>query len=197
MLRSAIRPSARSCPVRSRKRHWFRPAAAIVALGVLLAAAPVAALAQEAEEADPYSIRNLFKTATYQSLSAFDDFLFGWLFGGGVAAGGVLFAVSVTTEPFIYYAHESAWTALAPRTGEAEMELIPYKTATFTMANMGRVFMTGWALTGSPAVAAGFVAFNAFGDAAAYALNDVGWVYFSPIPEPAPSPGAAVRKPGG
>lgn len=172
--------------MRCRLGRRGRAIAVSAVLSFLIAMAPGTTVAQVAEES-PYSVRNLLKTATYQSLSAFDDFLFGVMFGGGVAAGGILFAVSVTTEPFIYYAHESVWTAYAPRTGDAELELIPYKTATFTMANMGRVFATGWALTGSPAVAAGFVAFNAIGDAAAYALNDVGWVYFSPVPETTPS----------
>jgi uncharacterized membrane protein len=130
------------------------------------------------------SLRNLFKTFSYQALSAADDFLFRVLFAGGLSAGAILFATSLTAEPFIYYLHESAWTALSPRTGTDELELLPVRTATFTAANMARVFATGWLLTGRLAMSAGFVAFNAIGDAAAYALNDVGWAYLSPIPGP-------------
>lgn len=160
---------------------WRCGTAAAVVAGCI--AAPASAWAQDTTDV-ALSPRNLYKTVTYQSLSAFDDFMFGVLFGGGVAAGGILFATSVVTEPVLYYLHETVWGTLAPRAGSAEMELIPAKTATYTLTNMGRTFATGWLLTGSPLVGAGFVAFNAFGDAAAYALNDVAWAYFDPIPEP-------------
>lgn len=166
-------------------RRWRQSAAVFVAVWILAGAGP--AWADEADEPKPpsFSPRAVYKTMTYQAVSAFDDFMFGVMFGGGVAAGGVLLATSVVTEPVLYYLHEMVWGTLAPRTGTAELELVPAKTATYTLTNMGRVFATGWLLTGSPLVGAGFVAFNAVGDAAAYALNDVAWVYFAPIPDTA------------
>ncbi len=165
-----------------RSGSGFRSVGAILLIALWFGLAPVAASADEPVDR-PLSSRTLYKTLTYQGLSAFDDFLFGVMFGGGVAAGGILFATSVVTEPFLYYMHETVWGTLAPRTGADELELIPAKTATYTLTNMGRVFATGWLLTGNPLVGAGFVAFNALGDAAVYALNDVAWIHFSPIPE--------------
>ena len=189
MRKNTLYPAGDTVYRTSRFRHAGLAGAALLAL-TIGAAQPVSADVPAETEGTESSYRNVYKTLTYQSVSAFDDFMFGVLFGGGVAAGGVLAAVSITTEPVLYYLHESVWSSIAADSGATETELIPTKTATYTLANMGRVFATGWALTGNPAIGVGFVAFNAVGDAVAYAANDLAWAYFAPLPDPAGQSGA-------
>lgn len=157
----------------------------------LLAAAPVAAVAQDAPQAEAAdaSRRALYKTATYQSASSFNDFAFAAAVSRvGAAGGGLLAAMSLVTEPVVYYFHESAWTAARTASGRTEMEVLPSKTVSYAAVNSGRVFLSGLIVTGSPLFALGFTAFNAVGDAMTSAGNDAAWAYFAPDTPPAQNP---------
>ena len=161
---------------------------------VLLAAAPVPAAAQEQAVAEPVepSRRSVYKTITYQSMSSFNDFVFASLFGGnGAAGGGALAALSLVTEPIVYYTHERIWATARATSGRTEMEVLPTKTVTYSLMNSGRVFLSGWLYTGNPMFALGFTAFNAVGDAVTSAGNDALWAAFAPEPKPLP-PGPRV-----
>jgi uncharacterized membrane protein len=124
--------------------------------------------------------RNIGKTITYQTLSSLNDFAFGLVFAGGVAAGGVLAAASTVTEPIFYYIHESIWDAYQHHPENERVDTVAAKTATYTSANMIRIFTTGWAVTGSFVLAAGYVAFNSVADSLTYATNDAAWRYVWP-----------------
>ncbi|QCG91214.1 DUF2061 domain-containing protein [Azospirillum sp. TSH100] len=124
--------------------------------------------------------RNLGKTITYQTLSSLNDFAFGLVFAGGVVAGGVLAVASTVTEPIFYYIHENIWDAYQPRSEDEGVNTVAAKTATYTSANMMRIFATGWIVTGNPALATGYVAFNSMADSLTYATNDAIWMYVWP-----------------
>jgi len=166
-------------------------------------AAGCAALPAAAQEVPPepdaaasgHSHYTLYRTLTHQSMASFNDFVYGALLGGGVAAGGALAAASLVTEPITFYLHESVWQALAPHTGPADLGLTATKTATYTLTNMGRVFASGWLLTGNPAFAAGFVAFNAVGDAIVYSVNDLAWTCITAVPDEPGTPPAQSATP--
>ncbi|BBK37978.1 hypothetical protein STAQ_30560 [Allostella sp. ATCC 35155] len=115
-----------------------------------------------------------------------NDFLYGVVFAGGVAAGGVLAVTSLVTEPVVHFLHERAWgNAPVPADQDEALRRVPVKSATYALANSGRVFATAWLLTGNPLVAAGMVAFNTVGDATVYAINDAAWARFGGTPPPA------------
>ncbi|BBK43398.1 hypothetical protein STVA_34180 [Allostella vacuolata] len=143
--------------------------------------------AAPAEAAAPTFGQKAGKTATYQAMSSFNDFLYGAIVGGGLATGGLLAAASLVTEPIIHYLHETAWgQAPPPADAAAAMERLPIKTATYAAANAGRVFTATWLLTGNPVIAVGMVAFNAVSDSLTFALNDAAWIRFGGADE-APS----------
>lgn len=143
-------------------------------------AAPAAATA-ETDTAIQFELGRIAgRTATYQAMSSFNDFVYGAVFAGGIAAGGMLAAASLATEPFVHFLHETAWRSAGPPADrEDALRRVPVKAATYTLANSGRVFASAWLLTGNPLVAAGMVAFNAVGDAAVYAINDAAWAHFT------------------
>lgn len=122
------------------------------------------------------------KTLTYISLSALNDFAYGVVSSGHLAVGGTLALVSLATEPFLYYAHETAWNAAVGTAPDITLSSLPLRTVTYTALNVGRIFVTGVMVTGSIPVAAGFVGFNLFGDALSYAANDLAWAYYAPVP---------------
>ena len=148
------------------------------------AAAPPAETAATPEASDVTRIAS--RTATYQVMSSLNDFLYGVVFAGGVAAGGLLAVTSLVTEPVVHFLHETAWGNAPPPADQDEaLRRVPVKSATYTLANSGRVFTTAWLLTGNPIVAVGMVAFNAVGDATVYAINDAAWAHFGGTPPPA------------
>lgn len=173
-------------------RHgWIAPRALIVA-ALLLAGMP--AQAAEPDLAPAPSSTILYKTVTYQALSALNNFAFGVYVLGGAALGGSLAVTSIVTEPVSYFAHEWVWSGVASRLAAPPAELIPVKTATYTVLTAGRTYVIGLVLTGSPAVAAGFMVFNSVADAASYLLNDLAWLYLAPPPERGLAPDAAVAQ---
>jgi len=99
-----------------------------------------------------------------------------------------LAAASLVTEPITFYLHETVWQSVAPHHGPAEFGLTAAKTATYTVTNMTRVFASAWLLTGNVAFAAGFVAFNAVGDAIVYSVNDIAWTCIAARQETAATP---------
>jgi len=126
------------------------------------------------------------RTATYQVMSSLNDFLYGVVFAGGVAAGGLLAVTSLVTEPVVHFLHETAWgSAPAPADPDEALRRVPVKSATYALANSGRVFASAWLLTGNPIIAVGMVAFNTVGDATVYAINDAAWARFGGTPPPA------------
>ena len=144
--------------------------------------------AAPADAAAPTFGQKAGKTATYQAMSSFNDFLYGAIVGGGLATGGLLAATSLVTEPIIHYLHETAWgQAPPPADAAAAMERLPIKTATYAAANAGRVFTATWLLTGNPVIAVGMVAFNAVTDSLTFALNDAAWIRFGGADEAPPT----------
>ena len=165
----------------------------VLTVACLLATVPAAAQeapqagAPQSETTAP-SQRTLYKTATYQSMSSFNDFAFAATVSRvGAAGGGLLAGLSLVTEPIVYYVHETAWTSAREASGQTEMEVLPTKTVSYAMVNSGRVFLSGLLVTGSPLFALGFTAFNAVGDAATSAGNDTLWAYFAPTDPSAPA----------
>ncbi|MGE4221336.1 MAG: hypothetical protein AB7G39_17970 [Alphaproteobacteria bacterium] len=159
-------------------------------LAVFLIAAPFPVAAQEQAAAEPVepSRRPLYKTIAYQSMSSFNDFVFASLFGGnGATGGGTLAAMSLVTEPVVYYIHENLWASARAASGQTEMEVLPTKTVTYSLMNSGRVFLSGWLYTGNPMFALGFTAFNMVGDAVTSAGNDALWAAFAPEPPHLPA----------
>ncbi|WP_035691055.1 DUF2061 domain-containing protein [Azospirillum halopraeferens] len=123
--------------------------------------------------------RILYKTASYQTLSVLNDLAIVAALSGSMAAGGVLAATTALTEPVLYYAHESVWAGIAQETGQSNAELLPYKSATYATANMGRVFVAGMLVMNNPALAAGYVALGAISDTLTYAANETVWNYLT------------------
>jgi uncharacterized membrane protein len=171
--------------------------AALLATGAQAEPAPLGAptVAAAAEAPPPDLVHLARKTATYQAMSSFNDFVYGAVFAGGIAAGGVLAAASLVTEPIVHFLHEAAWNTAPAVDRDEALRRVPVKAATYTMANSGRVFASAWLLTGNPVVAAGMVAFNAVGDAVVYAVNDAAWARFGPEPEAAPAAAPAAGDP--
>ncbi len=177
-----------------------RRRAAVLAIGLgaaALAGSPALAdtpavasvAATDPGAAEPgYPSYTLYRTMTYQGMATFNDFVYATMFGGGIAAGGALAAASLVTEPITFYLHETVWQTVSPHHGPADFGLTAAKTATYTMTNMTRVFASAWLLTGSTAFAAGFVAFNAVGDAIVYSVNDIAWTCIAARHEAAAAP---------
>lgn len=167
-----------------------RPIATALLVGMLWTPG-TQALAQAqtvAEPAPPSEVERIARrTATYQVVSSFNDFVYGALFAGGIAAGGVLAVASLVTEPILHFLHETAWGRVSPPADRAEaLQRVPIKSATYTLANSGRVFASAWLISGNPVVAAGMVAFNAVADATVYAVNDAAWAHFTAADAPVP-----------
>ncbi|BBK31018.1 putative membrane protein DUF2061 [Stella humosa] len=152
----------------------------------VLVAMPAAAQEPPPPPVDTTLGQQAARTATYQAMSSFNDFIYGVAFGGGIAAGGLLAAASLVTEPIIHFLHETAWGEVAPPAdADAAMRRVPVRAATYSLANAGRVFASSWLITGNPVVALGMVAFNAVGDSIVYAANDAAWLHFGQSQAPA------------
>lgn len=156
-----------------------RLAGVLLAIALWSGAAAAQVVASDPEEFD-FDERTIYKTVTYQSLSSLNDFLFGMAFAGGLAAGSALAAVSFVTEPIFYYYHEKFWGLSSNDEGSKDENIGVAKTTSYVTINAGRIFFTGMLLTGSPATAAGFVAFNVVGDSVNYVANDLAWSHFWP-----------------
>ena len=128
--------------------------------------------------------RTWYKSLSYQTLSSVDDFAFGYLFGGGVAAGGILVLANAVSELAVNYAHDLTWAVASRDLAVPEEETRTTRTVTYTAVNTVRVFGLGLLVTGNAAASLGYVAFNAVADAAVYAANDAVWARYWPEPEP-------------
>jgi uncharacterized membrane protein len=137
----------------------------------------------------PYSIeaetgvlqRTFYKSLSYQALSTIDDFVFGYVVGGSLAAGGFLALANAASELGLNYAHDLTWTLFARSEGASEAETRASRTGTYTAVNAVRVFGLGLLLTGHATISLGYVAFNAVADAAVYWTNDLIWGVVWPI----------------
>lgn len=162
-------------------RHAIARLAGALLASVFWSGAAAAQIAAVDPEEAVFGDRTLYKTVTYQNLSSLNDFLFGIVFAGGMATGGALAAISFVTEPIFYYYHEKLWERSSNDKDPADENIGIAKTASYVTINAGRIFSTGMLLTGSPATAAGFVAFNVVGDSVNYVANDLAWSHFWPL----------------
>jgi uncharacterized membrane protein len=120
-------------------------------------------------------------------LSSFDDFAFGYVFGGGITGGGILVLANTASELAVNYAHDLIWAVANRRTGASEADTRITRTASYTAINTFRVFGLGLLVTGNPTASLGYVVFNAVADASVYAGNDVLWNRLWPISVSPPS----------
>jgi uncharacterized membrane protein len=149
----------------------------------------------------PYSVetdagllqRTLYKSLSYQALSTIDDFVFGYVVSGSVAAGGFLALANAASELGLNYGHDLTWTLFARSEGASEAETRAERTGTYTAVNAARVFGLGLLLTGHAAISLGYVAFNAVADAAVYWTNDLIWSVVWPVQPPAGHPPEPVQ----
>jgi uncharacterized membrane protein len=124
--------------------------------------------------ADPVQPPSPLKTLTFLSLASINDFAFGYMFGGLVGGSGMILA-NLTTGWGLYHVHEVAWGESGHYVSLPD-DTTGMRTTTFTVVNSARIFGLGLLLTGNAAISAGFVVFNALGDAVAYVVTDRIWL---------------------
>lgn len=147
-------------------------------IATLSAPATVAAPSQvttvpESEEAGDGSIRTLIKAVSYQTFSSLNDFAFGYFYGGGLLAGGLLVLANAMSETAVTFVHDKLWSEAVGDNPEAEDASRSSRTATYTSINLVRTFMMGRVVAGSALVGGIYMALNAVNDAVVYAGNDL------------------------
>lgn len=127
----------------------------------------------QAEEAPDGSIRTLIKAVSYQTFSSLNDFAFGYFYGGGLVAGGLLVLANAMSETAVTFVHDRLWSEAVGDTPEAEDATRTTRTATYSSINLVRTFLMGRVVAGSAVVAGVYMALNAVNDAVVYAGNDL------------------------
>lgn len=141
-----------------------------------------------AEPAPPSEVERIARrTATYQVVSSFNDFVYGALFAGRDRGRRVLAVASLVTEPILHFLHETAWGRVSPPADRGEaLQRVPIKSATYTLANSGRVFASAWLISGNPGRRRRHGRNARSRDATVYAVNDAAWAHFTAADAPAP-----------
>lgn len=142
-------------------------------LGLILAAPIPSHAAEEADPAVDGTARTLVKAISYQTFSSLNDFAFGYFYGGGLLAGGLVVLANAMSETVVTFVHDRLWAEAVGDTPQAEEETRSSRTATYTSLNLVRTFMMGRVVAGSALVAGIYMALNAVNDAVVYAGNDL------------------------
>ena len=112
------------------------------------------------------------KTITYGVMAAAIDVGIGTIITGDVVTGTAMAVVGSTSGWLLYQVHEMAWDQLA-----LADQPVATRTATFTVANVLRLFGVGMAFTGDVVLAGTLVVLDGVAESGAYVVTDWVWTY--------------------
>jgi uncharacterized membrane protein len=118
------------------------------------------------------AVEVLPKTITYGVMGALIDVGVGTIITGDLVTGTAMAVVGSTSSWLLYQVHEMAWAQLGPAD-----QSVSTKTATFTVANVLRLFGVGMAFTGDIVLSGTFVVLDGIAESGAYVVTDRIWKY--------------------
>lgn len=118
------------------------------------------------------AVEVLPKTMTYGVMGALIDVAVGSVITGDVVTGTAMAAVGSASNWLLYQVHEMAWAQLEP----ADQQ-VATKAATFTLANVLRLFGVGMLFTGDVVLSGTFVMLDGVAESGAYVVADRVWTY--------------------
>ena len=118
------------------------------------------------------AVQVLPRTITYGVIAVAIDVGIGTIITGDVVTGTAMAAVGSASNWLLYQVHEMAWAQLEPADGAMQA-----KTATFTAANILRLFGVGMLFTQNVALTVSYIVLDGIADTGAYVVTDRIWAY--------------------